>query len=82
MAVTLTEKGQITIPLSVRKRLGLKPGMRLVFDDSVSCLKATREVDVAQMRSVLGYLKTDGTAQAKKRSSEQLIEWLRGAAEK
>lgn len=78
MAVTLTEKGQITIPLAVRKRLGLKPGMRLVFDDSVPYLKAVREVDLAQMRSALGCLRTEGTPQAQQLSSEALIDLLRG----
>ena len=59
MAVTLSEKGQIKIPLKIRQRLGLKPGMRLVFDEEASFLKATREVDLAQMRTALGCLARD-----------------------
>lgn len=81
MAVTLTEKGQITIPLKIRQRLGLKPGMRLVFDEEAPFLKATREVDVAQMRTTLGCLAQDGTPEAQCLSSEKLIETLRGSAE-
>ena len=59
MAVTLSEKGQIKIPLKIRKRLGLKPSMRLVFDEEAPFLKATREVDLAQMRTALGCLARD-----------------------
>ena len=29
---TLTRKGQTTIPLEIREALGLRPGMRLVFE--------------------------------------------------
>ncbi len=78
MAVTLTEKGQITIPLAIRRRLGLKPGMRLVFDETVPYLKAIREVDIEQMRSALGCLATDGTPDAKQLSSKEMIDLLRG----
>jgi AbrB family looped-hinge helix DNA binding protein len=81
MTVTLTEKGQITIPMAVRRRLGLKPGMRLVFDETVPYLKAIREVDVVQMRSALGCLLTDGTPEAKQASSAEMIELLRGPAD-
>ncbi len=81
MAVTLTEKGQITIPMAVRRRLGLKPGMRLVFDETVPYLKAIREVDVVQMRSALGCLLTDDTPEAKHVSSAELIELMRGPAD-
>jgi len=30
-SATVTSKGQVTIPIDVRTRLGLKPGSRLVF---------------------------------------------------
>ena len=59
MAVTLGEKGQITIPSKIRQRLGLKPSMRPFFDEEAPFLKATREVDLAQMRTALGCLAQD-----------------------
>ncbi len=81
MSVTLTEKGQITIPLAIRKRLGLKAGMRLVFDETTPYLKATREVDLDQMQSTLGCLDALGTPEAKKMSSKEMLQFLRGDAE-
>jgi AbrB family looped-hinge helix DNA binding protein len=78
MAVTLTEKGQITIPLAIRKRLGLKAGMRLVFDETVPFLKATREVDIERMRSTIGCLNRVGTPEAKRMSSAEMMQFLRG----
>lgn len=46
---TLTTKGQITIPLSVRQKLGLKPGDKLTFaelsEDEVSIRRSSRTLD-------------------------------------
>ena len=47
MKATLTSKGQITIPLNIRRRLGLQPGHVLEFDETVPFLKATRAIDPA-----------------------------------
>jgi AbrB family looped-hinge helix DNA binding protein len=44
MNATLTSKGQITIPLKVRERLGLKPGDVLDFDETAPYLKAVRVI--------------------------------------
>ncbi len=44
MKATLTSKGQITIPISVRNRLHLKPGDILEFDENTPFLKATRTI--------------------------------------
>jgi len=44
MQATLTSKGQITIPIDVRKRLHLKPGDVLEFDEVAPYLKATKTI--------------------------------------
>ncbi len=57
MKAKLTSKGQITIPLKIRRKLRLKAGQELDFDESTPYLKATRVIDEKAMRSVAGCLK-------------------------
>lgn len=52
MNATLTSKGQITIPLAIRTRLGLKPGDVLDFDESAPFLKATKPIPPGAWDSV------------------------------
>lgn len=55
---TLTSKGQITIPKSVRESLGLRTGDRLEFDvqDDGSVRVRKRSVDILDL---IGMIKTD-----------------------
>jgi AbrB family looped-hinge helix DNA binding protein len=63
----LTSKGQVTIPLDIRERLGLTPGSEVEFEivgDSVRVRKATRQTRghdvVARLRgAATGRLGTD-----------------------
>lgn len=57
MKATLTSKGQITIPASIRDRLGLKTGQVLDFDEQAPYLKAVPVFDESAMRSVRGCTK-------------------------
>ena len=45
MKATLTSKGQITIPLKIRQRLGLKAGQQLDFDEDAPFVKAIKVVN-------------------------------------
>ena len=56
--MTLTSKGQVTIPQEIREQLGLQPGPAVVFDvvgDSVRIRRAERQTRgsalVARMRA-------------------------------
>ncbi len=57
MKATITSKGQITIPKSLRVRLGLEEGQILEFDESAPYLKAVPVFDEDQMRSAIGCAK-------------------------
>jgi AbrB family looped-hinge helix DNA binding protein len=45
MKATITSKGQITIPLKIRERLGLKAGHQLDFDENAPFVKAVKVVN-------------------------------------
>jgi AbrB family looped-hinge helix DNA binding protein len=57
MKATITSKGQITIPAKVRRKLNLKTGQVLEFDEQAPYLKATRVFDPAEMYATIGCLK-------------------------
>ena len=44
MRATITSKGQITIPIGIRKNLRLKTGDVLEFDETAPYLKATKAI--------------------------------------
>ena len=77
MKATVTGKGQITIPLPIRRKLKLHTGVVLELDESADHQKATKCVDVDRMRSVVGIAR-------KEVAGKSVAEWtagLRGPAE-
>lgn len=73
----MTSKGQITIPVRLRERFGLRPGTVLEFDENAPVLTARRVVSRRQMARAAGVLERE---LAGKGSLEWLAD-LRGAAE-
>jgi AbrB family looped-hinge helix DNA binding protein len=74
MKATLTTKGQITIPLPIRRKLHLHRGTVLEFDESADHLKATRQVDAERMQAVIGIARKELAG----RSVAEWIDELRG----
>jgi AbrB family looped-hinge helix DNA binding protein len=74
MTATITSKGQITIPLAIRKHLRLKPGDVLDFDEDATFLKARRVIDETKARTVLGCARE----RMKGKTVQQWLEWARG----
>jgi AbrB family looped-hinge helix DNA binding protein len=77
MRSTLTSKGQITIPIALRRKLRLKSGDVLDFDENAPFLKATKKVDVKRMRSTLGR----GKRTLRSKTAGQWMDYLRGPME-
>lgn len=55
---TVTQKGQATIPAPIRKKLGIKPNTKIVFD-----LKDNQEVSI---KPVTDFFSLKGSVQAEK----------------
>ena len=70
---TVTSKGQITIPLEIRERFGIRAGPRVHFfvgdDDSIDFVPANRSV-----RDLAGMLKYDGPAATVEEMDEVIAE--------
>jgi AbrB family looped-hinge helix DNA binding protein len=57
MATTVTQKGQVTIPIKVREFLGIKPKDKVIFE-----IKKDNRVIVKKipdLKDLLGYFKTN-----------------------
>ncbi len=76
MKATVTSKGQITIPLPIRRKLKLHKGSVLNFDASADHLKATKCVDLDRMRAVIGIARRELAG----KSVEAWMEMLGGPA--
>lgn len=74
MKATVTSKGQITIPLPIRRKLRLHKGTVLEFDEGADHLKATTRVDAERMRAVIGIARKELAG----KSVAEWIEELRG----
>lgn len=69
MKATVTSKGQVTIPLPIRRRLALHKGTVLEFDEEADHLRATKCADPDRMRSVIGIA-------AKELAGKSVEEWM------
>ncbi len=76
MQATLTSKGQITLPVALRRKLHLKAGDVLNINEK-SFSKALTKAQIKRMRSTLGR----GKMAMRGKSVEQWMEWLRGPVE-
>jgi len=74
MKATVTSKGQITIPLPIRRKLKLHRGTVLEFDEEADYLKACKSADADRMRAVIGIAKKELAG----KSVEEWMEMLRG----
>jgi AbrB family looped-hinge helix DNA binding protein len=77
MKATVTSKGQITIPLPIRRKLKLHTGTVLDFDETADCLKATKRLDIDRMRSVIGI----GHDELRDKTVLEWLDELRGPAQ-
>ena len=76
MKATLTSKGQITIPVAVRRRLNLQTGDVLDFDNASPYLLARPDFSEKEMRAALGC--TESRMQP---SAEAWLQQTRGPVE-
>lgn len=50
---TLTQKGQATIPVSIRRKLGLKTGEKVVFEEKGKDVTIKRALNLSELKGSL-----------------------------
>ena len=83
MKATITSKGQITIPVAIREKLGLKPGDQIDFDENSTILMGRRVVNPAEWNEALEAWRSESQSVLQghpwdRVSSSDLIDELRG----
>ncbi len=86
MIATITSKGQITIPLQIRERLGLKAGDQINFDENSPMLVGRRVVDKKRWDQAVADLRKMAAENLKgdpweHMSAAEIMDDLRGPAE-
>jgi AbrB family looped-hinge helix DNA binding protein len=77
--MTLTSKGQVTIPQAIRERLGLQPGTRIVFDVVGDSVRIRRADEQARGAALVAHLRSVGRRAAGPRlSTDQILALTRG----
>lgn len=71
MTTKVSKKGQITIPKTLRTRLGIRPGQMLEVREDHGRLVISKVVAKDPIESVVGILKLE-------KSTDELIEDIRG----
>jgi AbrB family looped-hinge helix DNA binding protein len=56
---TVTSKGQITLPVSIRKRLGLRKGSKIVFLEAGEEVRIFKEEDLERRFAVFDRMRED-----------------------
>jgi antitoxin PrlF len=74
MKATVSEKGQVTIPKSLRDRLGIKPGQTLEFEAQRGKLVAWKAEVVDPVDAAFGAFPSD-------EATDEFVDRIRGAAE-
>jgi len=72
---TVTTKGQVTLPASLRKKYGIKEGSRLIFLEMGDEIRVLREQDVSRMFEVFDRMRKD--ARLTRRQLAELVEETR-----
>lgn len=72
---TVTTKGQVTLPASLRKKYGIREGSRLVFLETADGIRMLREEDVSRMFNVFDRMRKD--TRMTRRQLTELVEEAR-----
>ena len=77
--MTLTSKGQVTIPLAIRQALGLQPGTRVVFDVVGSSVRIRKAAEQSRGAALVDRMRAVGRrASGPRLTTDQILALTRG----
>jgi AbrB family looped-hinge helix DNA binding protein len=77
--MTLTSKGQVTIPLEIRERLGLLPGTRVEFDVVGSSVRIRKAAEQGRGAALVERMRAAGKRAGRPRlSTDEIMALTRG----
>jgi AbrB family looped-hinge helix DNA binding protein len=77
--MTLTSKGQVTIPLGIREALGLLPGTRVEFDVVGNSVRIRKAGDQQRGAALVGRMRAAGRQAAGPRmTTDEILALTRG----